>query len=159
NPESSKSKMTATKRALFDRKRAVTALLAAGVALLGLGAVPWLSGKAAIPGTGQEVITASGGQTAPVVPALGLILLAAAVALALARRIGVAITALLAAAAGVGTTVVSGVVLSDPAQAMRSEVTETTAILLPPEAITETEITLWGPVAAVVGVIILVLAL
>jgi len=143
----------------LNRRTGVFLLLASGLVLLGLGAVPWVDGKASIPGSAADKIASSGGQAAPVIPALGLIVLAAAVALALARRIGVVITCVITAAAGIATTVASGVVLNDPVGAMRSEVTETTAIVLPPEAITGVSITIWVAIAAVFGMILLLISL
>src|SRR5690625_7805271 len=84
----------------LNRRAGVLLLLAAGAALLGWGAVPWVSGSANLPGSTLEKISSSGGQAAPMIPSLGLVLLAAAVALALARRIGVIITCLITGAAG-----------------------------------------------------------
>lgn len=142
----------------FNRRTAIVVVIAAGVALLGLGALPWVKGSAAIPGAAVEQISSSGGQSAPLVPALGLVLLAAALALALARKIGVKSTSVVIAAAGAATTAVSVVVLNDPAEAMSAQVTEVTAILLPTEAISDVAITLWPAVSTVFGVAIIAIA-
>lgn len=150
--------MASSARHLKRRTAVFAALLSGGVLLL-LGAVPWVTGSATIPGAGAENISSSGGQAAPVIPALGLVLLAAAVALALARRIGALVTATLIILSGATTTAVSAVVLNDPASAMSSQVTEVTAILLPPEAISGVTITIWVAVGAVFGVIIAVLGI
>lgn len=142
----------------LNRRAGVLFLLAAGAALLGLGAVPWVSGSANLPGSTLEKISSSGGQAAPIIPALGLVLLAAAVALALARRIGVIITCLITGAAGIATAVASGVVLNNPAGAMRSQVTETTAIVLPADAISAVTVTPWVIITGIIGLAITVLA-
>lgn len=143
----------------LTRRIGVIILLLAGVGLLGLGAVPWVSGVANIPGSAVEKISASGGQAAPLIPALGLVVLAGAVALALARRWGIIITCFLTAAAGVATTVISGVVLNDPARAMRSEVTATMSVVLPTEAISEVSITIWTAISAVFGVLLAIVSI
>lgn len=145
-------------RPRLNRRTAVMMVLGAGLGLLGLGAVPWVRGSAMIPGADLEQISSSGSQAAPLIPALGLVLLAAAVALALARKIGTVITCLITAAAGVATTVASVVVLNNPAAAMTSQVTEVTAIVLPPGAISDVTITVWVAAGSVFGVVILGLA-
>src|SRR5690625_5471808 len=96
-----------TKSSRLNRRAAVVLVLGAGLGLLGLGAVPWVRGSANIPGAALEQTSSSGGQAAPLVPAVGLVLLAAAVALALARKFGTIITCLITAQAGVATTVAS----------------------------------------------------
>lgn len=147
-----------TKSSRLNRRAAVVLVLGAGLGLLGLGAVPWVRGSANIPGAALEQISSSGGQAAPLVPAVGLVLLAAAVALALARKIGTIITCLITALAGVATTVASVVVLNDPGAAMTSQVTEVTAIVLPTEAIHDVGITIWVAAASVFGVVIVGIA-
>ena len=148
------TKTAATTPARPNRRTGVVLLLAAAGALLGLGALPWVRGMAHVPGADLQTISSTGGQASPIIPALGLVLLAAAVAIALARRVGVFITCLITIVAGTITTVASGVVLNNPAQAMSGQVTETTAILLPADAITDVTITAWPAVSAVVGIVI-----
>src|SRR5690625_7152887 len=72
----------------LNRRAGVLLLLAAGAALLGLGAVPWVSGSANLPGSTLEKISSSGGQAAPIIPALGLVLLAAEIGRASCRGRG-----------------------------------------------------------------------
>lgn len=141
----------------LSRRNAVVLVLLAGLALLGLGAVPWVTGTATIPGADTETISSSGGQAAPLIPALGLVLLAAAVALALARRIGATGTAVLIILAGAATTWVSVGVLNEPKAAMSAQVTEVTAILLPSEAITDVAITVWVAISVVFGILLAIL--
>lgn len=151
--------VTDTTKARLPRRTAVMLVFGAGLALLGLGAVPWVRGNALVPGAALQEVSSSGGEAAPMIPALGLVLLAAAVALALARRVGSIITCIIIAAAGVLTTVGSIIVLNDPANAISGQMTEVTAIVMSPDALNDVTITVWVAVAAVFGIVVLGLAL
>lgn len=103
--------------------------------------------------TGAEEIYSSGSQAAPIVPALGLVLLAAALVLALARQIGVFIASVVMGATGIGVAWASVVVLNKPKDAMTSKVAEVTGAILPPEAMHGVTAT-WAPFAGIFGAVV-----
>lgn len=127
-----------------------------GGGLLGLSAAPWIKATVDMP-TGAEEIYSSGSQAAPIVPALGLVLLAAALVLALARQVGVIIASVIIGGTGIGIAWASVAVLKEPKDAMASKVAEVTGAILPPEAMHDVTAT-WAPftgiVAAIIGILL-----
>ncbi|HMO10440.1 MAG TPA: Trp biosynthesis-associated membrane protein, partial [Actinotalea sp.] len=85
----------------MTRRQAVLALVLAAVAVLATTVPVWLRGTTANPLGGAVALTATGAAAAPGVAAGGVVVLAAALALALGRRWGTRVATVVAGLAGV----------------------------------------------------------
>ncbi|MCV2394793.1 Trp biosynthesis-associated membrane protein [Actinotalea sp. M2MS4P-6] len=89
----------------MSRRQAVWALLAVAVAVLATGAPVWVHGTTTSAVQAVVTVQATGSEVAPGVGAGGLVIAAAALALALGRRVGAILAAVVAALGGVLVTV------------------------------------------------------
>ncbi|MEO9246252.1 Trp biosynthesis-associated membrane protein [Citricoccus nitrophenolicus] len=105
------------------RRTAVLWALAAGAIILGTGAQTWIE-SAGLSGLATTSVTTTGNQAAAVVPAMGLVGMAAGIALSMARRIGRWVSAVLMVLAGLmaGFSAVNAAL--DPASAAQAQVSE-----------------------------------
>jgi uncharacterized membrane protein (TIGR02234 family) len=108
----------------LKRRTAVLWAIAAGAIILGTGAQTWVEATeiSGLPGT---VVTATGNQSAAVVPAMALVGMAAGIALSMARRIGRWVTSILIVLAGTATAWASVQAALDPASAAHAQVSQT----------------------------------
>ncbi|ACQ80477.1 conserved hypothetical protein [Beutenbergia cavernae DSM 12333] len=133
--------------AVLSRGRAALASGLAGGVLLATSATPWASAAVASL-VGDDRVTVSGADAAPAVPALGIIALASALALALAGPVLRRVVAIVLAAAGLAVVVLAVGVMRDPGPALRSAAAELTGV---PELAGAVTTTAWGWVCAVAG--------
>ncbi|NUL47181.1 Trp biosynthesis-associated membrane protein [Cellulosimicrobium funkei] len=107
----------------MKRRTAVLWALAAGAVILGTGAQTWIE-SAGLSGLATTSVTTTGNQAAAVVPAMGLVGMAAGIALSMARRIGRWVAAVLMVLAGLvaGFSAVNAAL--DPASAAQAQVSE-----------------------------------
>ena len=112
---------------MLSKRAAVLGVAGLGVVLLGAGAVPWLRVEA-VTAISREVLGVRGAQAAPMVPASGLVLLAAALALALAGRVGRILAAVAIGAAGVLAASTTVGFLAEPTAAARTAVASATGV-------------------------------
>ena len=105
----------------LKRRTAVLWALAAGAVILGTGAQTWIE-SAGLSGLAATSVTTTGNQAAAVVPAMGLVGMAAGIALSMARRIGRWVSAVLMVLAGLmaGFSAVNAAL--DPASAAQAQV-------------------------------------
>lgn len=103
------------------RRTAVLVALAAGAVILGTGAQPWIE-STGISGLVTASVTTTGNQAAAVVPAMGLVGLAAGIALSMARRIGRWVTGVLMVLAGAAAGMSAVTAALDPATAAQGQV-------------------------------------
>ncbi|GAB2674376.1 hypothetical protein GCM10027194_03010 [Thalassiella azotivora] len=136
-------------------RRAVVVLAATSLAALLVLAASrtWLVAQVSDPLTGVTVVDVTGGRAAPVVPALGLVALAAAGALTIARRVGSLVGTLVLAAAGLGAVAAALRVVAVPGEAARSAAAEVAGVT--PASVdvagVPVSVTAWAWVAAVVA--------
>lgn len=107
----------------LKRRTAVLWAIAAGAIILGTGAQTWIV-STGVSGLATTSVTTTGNQAAAVVPAMGLVGMAAGVALSMARRIGRWITAVLLILAGVVAGMSSVFAALDPAGAAQAQVSQ-----------------------------------
>ena len=131
---------------VLSRRAAILGVAALGVVLLGAGATPWLRVEA-VTAISREVLGVRGSQAVPMVPAAGLVLLAAALALALAGRVGRLLAAGAIVVAGVAAAGATLGFLAEPAAAARTAVASATGVR-PLDV--DPDVTLW-PGAVVAG--------
>ncbi|MEV4901297.1 Trp biosynthesis-associated membrane protein [Citricoccus sp. NPDC055426] len=107
----------------LKRRTAVLWAIAAGAIILGTGAQTWIV-STGVSGLATTSVTTTGNQAAAVVPAMGLVGMAAGIALSMARRIGRWITAVLLMLAGVAAGISSVHAALDPAGAAQAQVSQ-----------------------------------
>lgn len=107
----------------LQRRTAVLWALAAGAVILGTGAQTWIE-SAGLSGLATTSVTTTGNQAAAVVPAMGLVGMAAGIALSMARRIGRWVSAVLLMLAGLVTGFSAVNAALDPASAAQAQVSE-----------------------------------
>lgn len=135
-------------RPVLSRKAAVLWAVAAGAALLGAGAQPWVhaSGLDGLPGT---TVSTTGNDAAAVVPAMALVGMAGGAALSIARRVARTVIAALLVLAGLAGAVSAVQAAADPSGATRSAVGEATGTTAPAA---QHLVTAWPWVALAVSV-------
>lgn len=138
----------------MTRRRAVWALLALAVATLACSGAVWGRGTTASAVQDAVALSATGGQLAPGVGAGGLVIAAAALALALGRRIGSWLAAAVAALGGVLVTVSA---LGAPGRAT-TVLSGIAADQVGVGEVLDTIVTWWSWVAAGLGVLTVVVA-
>ncbi|MEJ5915704.1 Trp biosynthesis-associated membrane protein [Pseudokineococcus sp. 1T1Z-3] len=143
----------------LTRARAVLGLLALGVLVLVSSALVWTRAVVAGPFAGAVEVTATGAGASPLVPALGLVVLAGAGAASTTRRVGTPVAAGGVAVAGVGVAVAAAGVLRDPLGATAAEVGDVLGVT--GASVTAADATAtgtgWPVVAVVLGVAVAVL--
>lgn len=107
----------------LKRRTAVLWAIAAGAIILGTGAQTWIV-STGVSGLATTSVTTTGNQAAAVVPAMGLVGMAAGIALSMARRIGRWVTAVLLMLAGVAAGISSVHAALDPAGAAQAQVSQ-----------------------------------
>lgn len=137
------------------RGRWVLLLVLAG-GLVGLVALPtWVVARGSNALESSVSVAVAGSRVAPQTPAAGLVLLAAAAAVALVGRTGRRVVAVVTAGAGVLVVVAGVAVLVDPRTAVSGAVAEVTGVVTgDPHA----SVTVAPVVAVVVGALVVVLA-
>lgn len=108
---------------MLKRRTAVLWALAAGAIILGTGAQTWIE-STGVSGLATTSVTTTGNEAVAVVPAMGLVGLAAGIALSMARRIGRWIAAVLLVLAGVTAGLTSVNAALDPAAAAQAQVSQ-----------------------------------
>lgn len=107
----------------LKRRTAVLWALAAGAIILGTGAQTWIE-STGVSGLATTSVTTTGNEAVAVVPAMGLVGLAAGIALSMARRIGRWVAAVLLVLAGVTASLTSVNAALDPAGAAQTQVSQ-----------------------------------
>ncbi|MGM7667224.1 Trp biosynthesis-associated membrane protein [Microbacterium sp. A93] len=107
----------------LKRRTAVLWAIAAGAIILGTGAQTWIQ-STGVSGLATTSVTTTGNQAAAVVPAMGLVGMAAGIALSMARRIGRWIAAVLLMLAGVAAGLSAVYAALDPAAAAQAQVSQ-----------------------------------
>lgn len=131
----------------MSRRTALLAAAACGVVLLAVGATPWLLLPAST-ALSAEVLSVSGSQAVPAVPAAGVVVLAAALALAVSGRAARLLAAGAVTLAGSVVVLATGALVRGPEAAARAAVASATGVR-PAEV--AASLTLWPVVAGAVG--------
>lgn len=138
----------------MTRARTVWALLLLAVAVLASTRPVWVTGAAETAVADASRVAVSGGQAAPGVTAGGAVLVAAALALALAGRVGVVVAAVVA---GLGSVLVTATAVSVPARA-RDLAASAASDQLGVDAVRDASVGAWPWVTAVLGLLGLAVA-
>ncbi len=138
----------------MSRRQAVWALLLLAVAVLATGAPVWVSGTTSSAVQAVVDLQATGTEVAPGVGAGGLVVAAAALALALARRVGVVVATSVAALGGVLVTVAALGAAGRAEAVLASSAADRIGV----GEVSQVTVTAWPWVAAVLGLVAVVLA-
>lgn len=106
---------------ILKRRTAVLWAIAVGAIILGTGAQTWIE-STGVSGLSTTSVTTTGNQAAAVVPAMGLVGLAAGIALSMARQIGRWVAGVLLVLAGLAAGLSAVFAVVDPAAAARAQV-------------------------------------
>nr|WP_240895136.1 Trp biosynthesis-associated membrane protein [Kineococcus siccus] len=125
--------------------------LAGAVVVLAAGAPTWVAGRVAAT-TGDTAVLADGRTAAPLATALGLVALAAVVAVTIGRRVARVLAAAALLLAGVGVVVASLGALTSPEEALSSPARAASGRST--AAVTGADVAPWPVVSAAGGVLV-----
>lgn len=130
-------------------------LLVLAAALVAVVALPtWVVAEGSSPLESAVDVGVTGAEVAPQTTAAGLVLLAAAAAVALVGRTGRWVVAVVTAGAGLLVSAAAGAVLRDPGGAVSGAVAEATGVAVGDPA---ASVTAWPVVAVVAGALVVLL--
>lgn len=140
---------------ILKRRTAVLWAIAAGVIILGTGAQAWIE-STGVSGLATTSVTTTGNEAAAVVPAMGLVGLAAGIALSMARRIGRWVAGVLLILAGLTAGLSAVYAVLDPAAAAQTQVSATSGTTADAASYV---LTVWPCLTLVGGVLLLLCGL